>query len=103
MVLDKSAQNQDRFTSKIDASLGCDDDREGWHTYHQYGEEGHGAQQHCGEGDTSVWQDQITKKLNIPNLYKYMIIHKLAYKSWHQKLQRHVMEAMKKKFDCKLE
>ena len=54
MVLDKSAQNQDSFTSKIDASLGCDDDREGWHTYHQYGEEGHGAQQHCGEGDTSV-------------------------------------------------
>ena len=43
MVLDKSAQNQDSFTSKIDASLGCDDDREGWHTYHQYGEEGHGA------------------------------------------------------------
>ena len=34
MVLDKSAQNQDRFTSKIAASLGCDDD--------------------CEEGETSV-------------------------------------------------
>ena len=50
----------------IVASLGCDDDREGWHTYHHHGQE---EQQHCGEGDTSVWQDQIKKRLNVPNLH----------------------------------
>jgi hypothetical protein len=37
MVLDKSKQTQDSFTSKIAASLGCDEDREGWHTYHHHG------------------------------------------------------------------
>ena len=65
MVLDKSAQNQDSFTSKIAASLGCDEDREEWHKYKQHWEE---EQQHYGEGDTSVWQDQIKKRLNIPNI-----------------------------------
>ena len=51
MVLDKSTQTQDSFTGKIAASLGCDDDRVGWHPDHQHREE---EQQHCGEGDTSV-------------------------------------------------
>ena len=59
-------QTHDSFTCKIAAGLGCDDDREGWHTYHQHREE---EQQHCGEGDTSVWQDQIKKRLNIPNVF----------------------------------
>jgi hypothetical protein len=36
MVLDKSTQTQDIFTGKIAASLGCNDDREGWHTYTQH-------------------------------------------------------------------
>ena len=59
-------QTHDSFTCKIAAGLGCDDDREGWHTYNQHWEE---EQQHCGEGDTSVWQDPIKKILNIYNLY----------------------------------
>ena len=49
MVLDKSTQTQDIFIGKIAASLGCDEDREEWHTYKQHWEE---EQQHCGEGDT---------------------------------------------------
>ena len=55
MVLDKSTQTQDIFTGKIAASLGCDEDRE------EHWEE---EQQHCGEGDTSVWQDQIKKRFD---------------------------------------
>ena len=62
-----------RSTSKIAPSLVCDDDREVWHTYHKHEEEGHGAQQHYGEGDTSVWQDQIKNRLNIHMINYYDI------------------------------
>ena len=46
--LDKSTQNQDRFTSKA-ASLGCDDDRERWLSYHHM-QKKIGEQQHFEEG-----------------------------------------------------
>ena len=89
MVFDKCTQTQDSFTSKIAAGLGCDDDREGWHTYHQHREE---EQQHCGEGDTSVWQDQIKNRLNIPNIIDYNVtwngIQIMTTKDMHLKLWR---------------
>ena len=72
MVLDKSAQNQDSFTSKIAASLGCDDDWDIWVTPCRHlplnEEEEHGAKQHCEEGDTSVWQDEdMEERYNFRN------------------------------------
>ena len=58
MVLDKSAQNQDSFTSKIAASLGCDDDYDRWVISCRHlppnVEEEHHAKQHYEEGETSV-------------------------------------------------
>ena len=70
IALEKSGQNQDSNTSKIAASLGCDDDWERWVSSMQRPnvEEEHGPQQHCKEGDTSELQDKDKdEKYNFKN------------------------------------